>query len=216
MSPPDIKENEPDDKPNEANIHKDSYLEDEDGYELSFINRQEILTPAFYTKQEFENMNKKTWIQKLNEMFMNHYQLELIESRIKQESPQSPSSTCNVVDILERKTNYFDPLKFSDPEKLKRTSNYQTLESHNVKPSFWPERIYDQNYKKLNQEDSRLLLAQIEKYVIDTKSQKFEEPILPNINRFYYLQPFHSVAFSVLDFSTEDDDDQTQWSDDAI
>ena len=216
ISPFDIKEDEEVQPVNGETENKHFYLEDyEDLDDFHRYEHQQIITPRFYTNEEYEKMNILTWDKKFNEMYKNHFRLEYLENHLQKSNPHSRRDNCNIVNILEKKKETFDDPEFTNIENLKETMNYSNVYEQNVKPTFWPPRVFDKNYKKLSAKESTTLSAQIEQYNIHLGSHKFEEPYVRNIYNHRSNNSL-SITFSVYDFGTENDEDQTQWSDDAL
>ena len=201
---------------NEESENKHFYLEDyEEINDFHLDNKKQIITPKYYTNEEYEKMNILTWNKKFNEMYQNHFRLEYVEKHIINSNPQYKQDNCNVVNLLEEKNEIFNDQKFSKLENIQEKSNYSNVIEHNIKPSFWPARVFDKNYKKLNEKESTILSAQIQQYNIVLDSHTYEEPTIRNIIN-HRGHKSYSVSFSIYDFGTENDDDQTQWSDDSL
>lgn len=173
---------------------------------------REIVTPTFYTNEEYAKITAIPWEIKYNEMEKKHWKLECLERIIK--NKEIP----NIVDvnmIAELSVSRENNLVFFGDEEEMSINPSQCIKERNEKPAFWPSRSYDDKFIKLKITESEQLRSRIDQCIEDVEIDGLEEPAVKKIKNRKFDSKY-SVTFSLLDFETDNDDEQTQWSDDDV
>ena len=174
--------------------------------------KNEIFTPAFWTNTEFQKITHVSWPEKYKIMKNQHFRCEVIEKRIVKKKIENAQHIIESP-FLEKK---MDDLGLNGREK-NLLSGYNLREEPNVKPTFWPSRIYDGSLKELGEDASSFIEGQIMEFDKDVSIDDFEEPKQKGKKKKRKSNKDEKirfcVEFSTLDYATEDDDDMTQWSD---
>ena len=175
--------------------------------ELVEIPKANIFTPTYWTNEEFDKINVVPWKDTYAHFREQHFRLEVIEARILNKKYEKYIHVAYAPKL--EKEN--EPQNINHYEK-RRYGNYIEQKEENVKPVFWPDRIYDNAYKTLDQEESDNLSNQMKEYDKIVSIDYFDEPRNKKKQQ-EKLEKRYMVTFSALDYMTEYDDDQTQWSD---
>ncbi|EAX94316.1 hypothetical protein TVAG_466740 [Trichomonas vaginalis G3] len=167
-----------------------------------------IFTPHWFKNDEYKEKTKVTWEDKYKEMTEVHWRMEVYEKRISDDEIPDVYHPGMIPGIEVKK----DPLNETLKEKrlLKR---YTMVQEEQIKPQFWPPRIYDKTMKQLNEFESTQLLRQIEKLSEPVDIDDFDEPRVKKDVQQKRIEGRHTIVLSQLDFETENESDFTQWSD---
>lgn len=169
-------------------------------------DHKQIFTPIWYTNDEYERLNRVSYEQHLKKITEVHFRLEVIENRINNGTDEKFVYSGNAPDI----EKYKNPLNMNSKER-RLGETYEIIQECNTVPTFWPKRSYDSQNKILTEEESDTLkdiIIGLDKTVeitnpsLDMKRKKKQ----PSSN----LR--HTVKFSLLDYETEQEDDNTDWT----
>lgn len=167
-----------------------------------------IFTPHWFTNAEFKQKNKKSWDEKYKEMTDVHYRMEVLEKKISDDEIPDVIHP-GMLPSLEVKK---EPLDITLKEK-RLLKKYTLVQEKQIKPLFWPDRVYDDEMQILNESETNQLVQQIEKINEPVDIDDFDEPRIRKESAANQIEGRHCITFSTLDYETENESDNTQWSD---